>query len=163
MRFEMRREDLRFVERASIVRATAAEVAAPRARVFQALTDAPGWATWFPNVRTAEYTTPQPYGRGTMRVAEVAGTHWEEEIIVWDKDRRWGWTVLAASVPLAEAQVELFELTDTPNGTAIRWTLALEPRLIARLGAPLAEPAIRMLWQRATRNLEATLRQTEPS
>ena len=96
-----------------------------------------------------------------MRVAEVAGTHWEEEIIVWDKDRRWGWTVLAASVPLADAQVELFELTDTANGTAIRWTLALEPRLIARLGAALAEPAIRMLWQRATRNLEAKLRETE--
>jgi len=157
MWFEMRREGLKFVEHAPVLRATAAEVAAPRGRVFQALVDAPGWSAWFPNVRSAEYTTPPPYGRGTIRVAEVAGTRWEEEIIVWDDDRRWGWTVVRASVPLATAQVELFELTDTPAGTAIRWTLALEPRLIARLGAPFAERTIRRLWQRATRNLEAML------
>ena len=65
--------------------------------------------------------------------------------------------MLHTSVPLATAHVELFELTDTERGTAIRWTLALEPRLLARLGAPLAEPAIRMLWQRAMHNLEALL------
>lgn len=157
MRFEMRRETLKFVEHAPVVRATAAEIAVPRERVFEALADAPGWAAWFPNVRSAEYTSPAPHGRGAIRLAEVAGTTWEEEVIVWDVGRRYGWTVLHASVPLATAQVELFELTDTARGTAIRWTLALEPRLIARLGAPLAEPAIRMLWLRAMQNLEALL------
>ena len=157
MRFEMRRETLKFVEHAPVVRATAAEIAVPRERVFEALADAPGWVGWFPNVRSAEYTSQAPHGKGAIRLAEVAGTTWEEEVIVWDVGRRYGWTVLHTSVPLATAQVELFELTDTERGTAIRWTLAIEPRLIARLGAPLAEPAIRMLWQRATQNLEALL------
>jgi carbon monoxide dehydrogenase subunit G len=157
MWFEMRREGLSFVEHAPVLRATVAEIAAPRADVFRSLADAPGWARWFPNVRTASYTTPAPYGRGTIRVANVARTRWEEEIIVWDDGRRFGWTVVGASVPLATAQVELFELTDAPAGTAVRWTLALEPRLVARIGARFAEPAIRRLWQRASKNLEQIL------
>src|SRR5262245_20024205 len=106
MWFEMRRENLKFVEHAPVVRATAAEVAAPRARVFQALVDTPGWTRWFPNVRSAEYTSPPPHGKGSIRLSDTAGTQWEEEVIVWDVDRRWGWTVLRASVPLATAQVE---------------------------------------------------------
>jgi hypothetical protein len=162
MWFEMRRETLRFVEHAPVVRATAAELVAPRPRVFQALVDTPGWVQWFPNVRAAAYTTPAPHGKGSIRLSEIAGTQWEEEVIVRDEDRRWGWTVLRASVPLANAQVELFELTDTERGTAVRWTLAMEPRLIARIGAPLAEPAIRLLWQRATQNLQALLQQGTP-
>jgi hypothetical protein len=160
MWFEMRRETLKFVEHAPVVRATAAEIAAPRPHVFQALVDTPGWTKWFPNVRSSAYTSPPPHGKGAIRLSDTAGTQWEEEVIVWDVDRRWGWTVLRASVPLATAQVELFELTDTERGTAVRWTLAMEPRLIARIGAPLAEPAIRLLWQRATHNLETLLRES---
>ena len=157
MWFEMRRENLAFVEHAPVLRATVAEVAAPRADVFRELVDAPGWTAWFPNVRTASYTTPPPHGRGAIRVATVAGTRWEEEVIACDDGRRFGWTVTGASVPLATAQVELFELTDSSSGTAIRWTLALEPRLVARLGARFAEPAIRRLWARATQNLQKML------
>jgi hypothetical protein len=41
--------------------------------------------------------------------------------------------------------------------TRIRWTLALDPRLIARLGAPFATRAIRRLLARATTNLDARL------
>ena len=158
MWFEMRREGLSFVEHAPVLRATVGEIAAPRADVFRALADAPGWPAWFPNVRTAAYTTSPPHGRGAIRVANVARTRWEEEIIAWDEGRRFGWTVIGTSVPLATAQVELFELTDTPAGTAVRWTLALEPRLVARIGARFAEPAIRRLWQRASKNLEAMLK-----
>jgi carbon monoxide dehydrogenase subunit G len=60
-------------------------------------------------------------------------------------------------VPFAEAQVECFEFADTGGGTTIRWTLALDPRLIARLGARFATGAIRRLLARATANLDARL------
>jgi carbon monoxide dehydrogenase subunit G len=156
--FEMRKETLGFVDRARVVHVTEAEVEAPRQAVFAALVEPRSWPQWFPNVRDVFYTSPPPHGVGTIREANVRGTHWVEEIIAWDEGARWAWTVTRASVPLAKAQVESFELMDVPGGTRVRWTLALEPRLLARLGAPFAARTIRRLFRRAMDNLGAYLR-----
>jgi uncharacterized protein YndB with AHSA1/START domain len=157
MRFTMRKEDLGFIDRARSVHVAEATMAAPRARVFGAFVDAEGWPAWFPNVQRAAYASPAPFGVGTIRVAHVGGTRWVEEMVAWDDGRRWAWTVLRASVPLAKAQVECFEFADDGTGTRIRWTLALEPRLVARLGARFASGAIRRLLVRAAANLDARL------
>jgi carbon monoxide dehydrogenase subunit G len=161
MWFEMRREDLGFVDRALVVHVAEASVPAPRAAVFDALADPRGWPRWFPNVRAASYTTPPPHGVGTIREADVSGTRWVEEMIAWDRGTRWGWTVTGASVPFAAAQVETFALSDAADGTHVRWTVALEPRLLARLGAPFAARTIPRLFQRAMQNLGAYLARPE--
>jgi uncharacterized protein YndB with AHSA1/START domain len=157
MWFTMRREDVGFVGRARSVHIAEATMAAPRARVFDAFIDPESWPDWFPNVQRATYTSPPPFGVGTIRVAHVGGTRWVEEMVAWDDGRRWAWTVLRASVPFAEAQVECFDFADAGVGTQIRWTLALDPRLVARLGARFATGAIRRLLARATANLDARL------
>ena len=157
MLFTMRKEDLGFVERAGSVHVAEATMAAPRSRVFGAFVDPESWPAWFPNVRRAVYASPPPFGIGTIREAHVGGTRWIEEMVAWDDGRRWAWTVLRASVPFAKAQVECFEFADAGAGTRIRWTLALEPRLVARLGGRFATAAIRRLLSRATANLDARL------
>ncbi len=157
MWFEMRREDLGFVERAPVVHVAEASVRLERRAVFDALADAPAWPRWFPNVRAARYTTPPPYGVGTIREADVGGTRWVEEMIAWERGARWGWTVTGASVPFAAAQVETFVLADAASGTRIRWTVAMEPRLLARLGAPFAARTIPRLFRRAMDNLATYL------
>lgn len=157
MWFEMRRENLGFLERAPVVRAAESTLKAPPAAVFAALVEPRGWKEWFPSVREVSYTSPPPHGVGTIREANVAGTHWIEEIIAWDPSTRWAWTVTRASVPLASAQVEVFDLMDDAGGTRVRWMLALEPRLLARLGAPFTAGTVRRLFDRAMRNLDAHL------
>lgn len=158
MWFEMRREDMGFAGRAPAVRTVEARLAVPRAEVFRAFTDAASWPAWFPGVRAASYGGPAPHGVGTIRQAHVGMTRWVEEIVAWDDGRRWAWTVLRATVPLAAAQIEAFEFADDGDGTCIRWTLALAPRLPARLGMPFMERTIARLLERAARNLEARLR-----
>ena len=153
----MRRESLDFLTRAPAVRVAEGEIAAPRAAVFAAFVDSPGWKHWFPSVRSASYTTPPPWGVGTIREADVGGTRWVEEIIAWDEPTRWAWTVVSASVPLATAQVEAFEFAEAGAATRVRWTIALEPRLIARLGAPFFEGALVRMLRRALGNLSAHL------
>ena len=157
MWFTLRREGIEFVDRARSVHVAEATMAAPRACVFDAFVDPDGWPDWFPNVQRATYTSRPPFGVGTIRVAHVGGTRWVEEMVAWDDGRRWAWTVLRSSVPFAKAQVECFEFADAGAGTRIRWTLALDPRLIARLGAPFATRAIPRLLARATANLDARL------
>lgn len=162
----MRREDLAFLERAPVVHAFEADVAAPRAKVFAALADPTTWPRWFPGVRSARYASPPPHGVGTIREADVSGTLWTEEMIAWDADRRWTYTVTAASSPVADAQVESFELEDAPGGTRVRWTLALEPRMLMRLSGPVAPLVMGRLFRRAMANLAADLgapREDRPS
>jgi len=157
MWFEMRKETLGFADHAPVVHVTEAEIAVPRPLVFAAFAEPRSWNVWFPNVREASYASAPPYGVGTIRHAHVGSTYWVEEMIAWDDGTRWAWTVTRASVPFAKAQVESFEFADAGDGTRVRWTLALEPRLLARLGAPLAGRVISRLFARATQNLSGHL------
>src|SRR2546430_9780661 len=142
MWFEMRKENLSFLERAPVVHVAEAEVPAARVVVFTALVEPASWKDWFPNVRDVSYATQAPHGVGTVREANFSGTHWIEEMIAWDEPARWAWTVTRASVPFAKAQVESFELTDVAGGTRVRRAPAPEPRPLARGGAALAAPPI---------------------
>lgn len=162
----MRREDMTFVERAPVRHVFAKVIAAPRAAVFAAIADPPGWPAWFPGVRSARYSSPPPHGVGSIREADVSGTRWVEEMIAWDDGRRWAYTVIEASTPLASAQVEVFEVEDAvldgaPVGTAatrVTWTLAIEPRLLQKITGPIAPLVMGRVFERAMANLEATLR-----
>jgi carbon monoxide dehydrogenase subunit G len=156
--FELRKESLEFLGRAPVVHVAEAVIAAPRHAVFGAIAEPRGWEDWFPGVREASYTTAPPFGVGTIREADVNGTRWVEELIAWEDPTRWAWTVVRASVPFAHAQVELFEFLEFADGTRVRWTLALEPRLLARLAAPLTRRTMPRLLRRAMANLAARLR-----
>ena len=146
-----------FVERAPVRHVFTRVVAAPRDAVFAAIADPTGWHAWFPGVRSARYASPPPYGVGTIREADVSGTRWVEEMIAWDEHTRWAWTVVRTSVPFATAQVESFELADAGTGARVRWTLALEPRLLARLGGPFFGRTITRLLHRAMDDLDVYL------
>lgn len=155
----MRWEDLTFLDRAPVVHRFEQTVPASRSAVFAALADPTTWPQWFPGVRAARYASPPPYGVGTIREADVAGTRWVEEMIAWEPDRRWAYTVTSTTSPLARAQVESFELADDPSGTRVCWTLAFEPRLLLRLTGWVAPLVMRHLFERAMRNLGTYLRE----
>jgi carbon monoxide dehydrogenase subunit G len=157
MWFEMRKESLGFLGHAPVVHSAEATIAAAPNAVFDAVAEPRGWKHWFPGVREASYTSPPPYGVGTVREANVGGTRWVEELIAWEAPKQWGWTVLRTSVPFARAQVELFEFIEAGGRTRVRWTLALEPRLLAHVGAPLAGGMISRLLRNAMENLAAYL------
>lgn len=155
--FDLRREEVSFIDRAPLVHVFDAEVAAPREAVFAAFAEPATWKDWFPGVREASYSSAPPHGIGSIRRAEVGGTHWVEEVIAWDADTRWAYTVTRSSVPIASAQVEVFDFADAPEGTRVRWTLAFEPRLLMRLGAPFAPHLMRRVFERAAASLGAQL------
>ena len=155
MWFSCRKEQLSFIERAPLVHTVRATVAAARPKDFATIVDPYTWRNWFPGVRAASYPSPTPYGVGTIRQAHVGRSHWVEELIAWDTDTRWAYTVLRSTAPFARAQIESFDFSDQSGGTDVRWTLALEPRLVARLGTPFLPRVVDRLFHRAMRNLDA--------
>jgi hypothetical protein len=157
MEFTLRLETLSFLERAPQIHRFEGSVAAPRPAVFAAIADPGGWPEWFPGVRRACYASAPPHGVGSLREAQVSGTRWVEEMIAWEADRRWAYSVTTSSVPLASAQVECFELEDALACTRVRWTLAFEPRLLLRLAGPLGPAAMGRVFLGAMRGLERHL------
>jgi len=123
--------------------------------VFGVFADPASWKHWFPSVRDVSYSNAPPHGVGTVRIANVGGTTWVEELLAWDERERYAWTVTRASVPFAAALVESWEFSDDAGGTRIRWTFALDPRLLARLASPLLGSTLARVLRGAAANLEA--------
>lgn len=155
MWFHCRPEQLAFAEHAPRRVRVTARVAASRSAVFAAVVDPGTWPHWFPGVHAASYESGTPYGIGTIRQAHVGRSHWVEELIAWDTNSRWAYTVLRSTVPLARAQIEVFDFREAEGGTEVEWTLALEPRLLARLGTPFMPSVVNRLFRRAMHDLES--------
>jgi len=155
MWFDFRPVELDFLEQAPRRHVAEAHVALPRAAVWDAFTDAFSWHEWWPGVRRAGYRGEPPFGVGTIREADVGGFRMEETMLAWDEGRLWAYRIDRSTAPMAKAQLEATELADDGDGTLVRWTLALEPRLLTKLGGPWFDGAVRHMLARALRNLEA--------
>ena len=127
------------------------------------LCDPRTWSAWFPGVRSASYRGGGPYGPGSIREAHVGLARYEEVMVAWEELERWAYYVDRATVPLAHAQLECTEFQERGTGTRLRWTLASDPRLLLRLASPIFQSTVQRLFERATANLEALLRQPDGS
>ncbi len=125
--YPLRAVGLEFLRTAPQLHRLEAVVAASRDAVFGALADASHWHEWFPGVEWARYGGPGAPGVGTLRESQVAGTRYDETMLVWEQPLRWGYRIDRATQPVAKAQVEMHELEETQRGTLVRWNLATDP------------------------------------
>ena len=157
MWFVMREVGLELLDAPAQRYVTSRDVAASRMDVWRTFADPTTWSVWWPGVSEASYR-PQaiPCGVGTIRRATVHGQRYEETMLAWDEGVRFAYRIDRATLPLAHAQVECTEFEDSPGGgTRVRWTLAIEPRLMMRVAAPLFPSIIDRLFVRAMEGLDA--------
>jgi hypothetical protein len=140
-------------------------VAAPPAAVFAALADDPaGWGDWFPGfTRTGRYLTDPPHGVGAERAMRLAGVDLVETVIVREEPTRWAFRVSQGSMPLVRAMAEDYRLAETPTGTSLTWTVALDvtgPTLpTAAAVGTVAGALVGMAARRLERHLQEARRQ----
>jgi carbon monoxide dehydrogenase subunit G len=117
-----------FFEAAPYRTTRTAAVAAPPAAVFAALADDPaGWGEWFPGfTRTGSYLSAPFHGEGAERVMRLGGVGLVETVILREEPTRWAFRVSQGNLPLVRAMAEDYRLAETPSGTALTWTLALD-------------------------------------
>ena len=158
MWFPMRPVDLGFVDTAKKVYVAEHDLRSPRREVWSAFVDPTTWRHWWPGVASASYRgAAPPYGVGTFREATVGRQRYEEYVVVWEEQRRWGYYIDRATVPIARAQLECTEFEDHGTGTRVRWILALDPRLVMRAIGPVFPRVMRGLLGKAMRNLDRHL------
>jgi carbon monoxide dehydrogenase subunit G len=162
MTYELRPEGLDFLARAPRSWRFEAGVAAPRPTVFGAISGDPSkWKSWFPGLSSGRYEGDGPPGVGSVRQVRMSGVTYRETVVAWVQDERWAYRVDQCSVPMARALVEEWATEDAGEGTLVRWTFAIEPGLLFRLGQPLAPTVMGRLFRRAMAKLSTELASRE--
>jgi hypothetical protein len=154
----VRPEDLGFLERAPKRWTFEEEVKAPQAEVFAAISADPSTWTWFPRLSSGSYEGDGPRGVGTKRWVKMTGITYSETMLAWDPPSRWAYRVDASSAPLAHALVEDWVIA--PRGedrSVVRWTFAIDPKPLFKVGLPAAPTVMRRLFTRAMANLTKEL------
>jgi hypothetical protein len=63
---------------------------------------------------------------GAERAMRLGGVDLIETVIVREEPTRWAFRVSRGSLPLVRAMAEDYRLAETPTGTVLTWTLALD-------------------------------------
>lgn len=115
------------------------EIERPAAAVWDELT-AEHPLTWCRILKDVTWTSPRPFGPGTTRVARAFGgaNVLKERFFLWDEGRQHSFFVEETNSPMFWRFAEDY-LVEPGSSTSCRftWTIALEPRLLARPLRPL--------------------------
>ena len=135
-----------------------AEIAAPQAVVFGAISaDPSAWTAWFPGITAGCYHGEGPHGAGTLREVWMGEVVYRETILAWDEPTRWAYRVDESSVDFFDALAEDWVVEDRGDRAVVRWTFAIDPR--PDLAAGLTDPPalIGDTFREAMDNLAARL------
>ncbi len=135
MAYELRKEDLSFLDTAPLQVREEATIAAAPAAVWPALADPAAWPRWFVGMKDAHATSDGPFGLGSTRAVQVATLKVNETILAFDEPERFGFRVDDSNVPALAAMVELITLEPSAGGadTIIVYRQAVELKPWARL------------------------------
>jgi hypothetical protein len=153
----LRAETLEFLRTAPKRWTFEAPVRAPHEAVFDAIAADPSTWHWFPGFTTGRYVSPSPHGVGAIREVKVGPSIYRETIIAYDRPTRWAYRVDETTIPLARALVEEWAVAPAPSGAVVRWTFAIDPRIMFRAIGPAASAVLRRTFRRAMANLGASL------
>lgn len=130
-------------------------VNAPVAKVWDVVTNNPGWVNWFPTMSSSENTSDPTHGIGSTRTVKVGGLRAEERFVGWEPERLWAFTIEKTNLPMAKRFLEQLEFTPDGDQTKVRYTGAYEPHLLTRLVAGVVDKQLRTAWTNGLAGLAA--------
>ena len=147
----MTRQPADWTDRAPLKIRAVREIRATPQEVWDVLCDHERWPEWFSALDKAEATGGT--GLGSTRTVWVAKKPINEEFIVWDEPRSWGFSVVEAEGPLGLVTETLNERVDiqvlSDDRVRVTYLMALQPK-----------PRTGLLFRVLKRQLTKTLRQS---
>lgn len=158
--FTTRPVGLEFLDSAPLRLKFAGTLLSPPEAVFDAIArDVTALPRWYGAVAAAEYGGLEPWGVGTKRrVKLVAGAVFHEEVIAFDDPHRYAYRIERTNVPGIRAMAEVWSVLDTPAGTRVVWTMAIDAARPAAAAARSMAPGMALSTRRALRKLDGQLR-----
>jgi len=149
--------DLTFFDRATLRVAATAHLSAPPDRVFTSFADPAEWLRWFPLMTSARWVEGARAVGAEREVALTVLGRFRERFIAWEPGRRFAFTMIGSTSPLATQLAEDYQLTRDGSGTRVDWVMAATPTTIGKLAAAPTRLMMRRLFARAGGRLERLL------
>jgi len=110
------------------------------------------------SLRGARWTSPRPFGVGTMRTMPslFGALVVEETYFRWEEGRRQSFYADHTSLPLFRRFAEDYLVEETSTTTSrFTWTIALDPHPVTRLGDPVNSLIVKGLFEDTRRHFTA--------
>lgn len=148
---------LDYFDRAPLRVVASATLAASPQKVFAAFADPATWPRWFPLMKTATWTKGDG-GVGAEREVwlTILGGH-VERIIAWDVGKRFSFTMIGTTSPLASQIAEDYRLSPSGDGTRLDWVLAATPTTLGKVSKPALSAFMKRVFRKGGRNLDRIL------
>lgn len=151
--------DLAFLNEAPLRLSFAHTLRATPTTVFDAIAhDVTSLPRWYGVIAAAEYGGAEPFGVGTKRrVKLVGGISFHEQVLAWDTPHRYAYGIERTSVPGIRAMAEEWAILETPAGTRVVWTMALDAAAATAGVLRASAPGVRVATRRALGRLDRML------
>ena len=158
MRFALQPCDEQFLDTARARYVDTMEIPVPADQVWADLVsdETLGWCRVVSRVK---WTSPRPFGVGTTRTLRLRGglLSVDERYFRWEEGRRKSFCVVGASLPLFRRFAEDYLVEEvSPTSSRLTWTIAAEPSMAGRPGAPVNALLTRSLFRDTRRHFGAT-------
>jgi uncharacterized protein YndB with AHSA1/START domain len=155
MHFSCHPVDASFFETAPMRFTNVVELDARPAEVFAIFEDGDTWPKWFSSMNKVAWTSKKPHGVGSERTVWMTPVTLDEHFFAWEKDRRLSFYLTGHSRPLAHALAEDYLLEEIePGKTRFTYIVAMEPRLLVRMGGPLSRAYFGSMLRNACKGLQ---------
>lgn len=152
--FPCERVELSFTENAPYRFRNVVELAITPEQLFEVFADAESWPRWVTLIAKVTWTSPEPFGAGTTRTAELrGGAIANEEFLAWEPFTHIGFRFKECSPRAFVALAEDYRVDATPGGCRLTWTMALKPARALRPAMFVAAPVLNLGLRRFLRKL----------
>jgi len=152
--FPCERVDLSFIENAPFRFRNSVDLAITPEQLFEVLADAEAWPSWVSEIAKVTWTSPEPFGAGTTRTADLrGGAVANEEFLAWEPCTHMAFRFNECSTRAFAALAEDYRVEEIPGGCRLTWTMAQKPAGPSRLAMPLVGPLLNLGLRRFLTNL----------
>ncbi|MFD1550773.1 hypothetical protein DNU06_05765 [Putridiphycobacter roseus] len=144
-----------FVEEAPVFFTQSILIHAPVEKIWDIIDDTPNFTKWFPGLLMGKMVDPSNKGLGARRIAETKNFNYYEEVIAYEKYKKWGFTMIESNSGAFKSITEMlyFKAVDA-NTTEVIYKGGYEPKGIFKLMKGIIAKNVIKAWDAALVSLK---------